>query len=156
RRAVRGDEGGARRLLHGRRRRSRRGPGSGGDDPGRPLRRHRRGASGGGALTEQIFRDEWGRVVANLIGFLGDFDLAQEAAQEAFATAADRWPRAGRRDTPGAWLTVTARNRAIDRIRRERTLAAKTKLLQVDEAVEDEVDDQVFPDERLELLFTCC
>jgi RNA polymerase sigma-70 factor, ECF subfamily len=96
-------------------------------------------------------------VLASLIGFLGDFDLAEEAAQEAFAIAAERWPRDGTPANPGAWLTTTARNRAIDRIRRDRTLAAKTRLLEVPETVEDDYDDQVtFPDERLELIFTCC
>jgi RNA polymerase sigma-70 factor (ECF subfamily) len=95
-------------------------------------------------------------VLAALVGFLGDFDLAEEAAQEAFAVAAERWPRDGLPANPGAWLTVTARNRAIDRLRRDRTLAAKTRLLEVPEAVEDEMDDTTFPDERLELIFTCC
>jgi RNA polymerase sigma-70 factor (ECF subfamily) len=94
-----------------------------------------------------------------LIGFLGDFDLAEEAAQEAFAIAAERWPREGTPANPGAWLVATARNRAIDRIRRDRTLAAKTKLLESRESVEDEIDElgeTAFPDERLELIFTCC
>jgi RNA polymerase sigma-70 factor (ECF subfamily) len=98
-------------------------------------------------------------VLAGLIGFLGDFDLAEEAAQEAFATAAERWPRDGTPANPRAWLMTSARNRAIDRIRRDRTLAAKTRLLEVPEAVdaiEDEMDDTTIPDERLELLFTCC
>jgi RNA polymerase sigma-70 factor, ECF subfamily len=95
-------------------------------------------------------------VLATLIGFLGDFDLAEEAAQEAFAIAAERWPREGVPSTPGAWLVTTARNRAIDRIRRDRTLAAKTKLLDVPEAVDDTMQHSVFSDERLELLFTCC
>lgn len=95
-------------------------------------------------------------MLAALIGFLGDFDLAEEAAQEAFAIAAERWPRDGAPDNPGAWLVATGRNRAIDRIRRERTLAAKTRLLEVSEAVEDTMDDATFPDERLELIFTCC
>jgi RNA polymerase sigma-70 factor, ECF subfamily len=96
-------------------------------------------------------------VLASLVGFLGDFDLAEEAAQEAFAIAAERWPRAGTPDNPGAWLVTTARNRAIDRLRRERTLAAKTRLLEVPEAVEeDDVDATTIPDERLELIFTCC
>jgi RNA polymerase sigma-70 factor (ECF subfamily) len=107
-------------------------------------------------LLEQVFREEWGRVLANLFGFLGDFDLAEEAAQDAFTTAAERWPRDGTPPNPGAWLTVTARNRAIDRLRRDRVLAEKTRLLEVPEAVEDEVDETTFPDERLELIFTCC
>ena len=107
-------------------------------------------------MVEQVFRDEWGRVLAALIGLLGDFDLAEEAAQEAFAIAAERWPREGAPTSPRAWLVTTARNRAIDRIRRERTLAAKTRLLDVLEATEDEVDETTIPDERLELIFTCC
>jgi RNA polymerase sigma-70 factor (ECF subfamily) len=106
--------------------------------------------------VEQAFRDHWGRVVAALIGYLGDFELAEEAAQEAFAIAADRWPRDGEPSHPGAWLVATARNRAVDRLRRDRTLAAKTQLLEVPEAVEDDMDETVFPDERLELIFTCC
>jgi len=106
--------------------------------------------------VEQVFRDEWGRVLAALIGFLGDFDFAEEAAQEAFAVAAERWPQDGVPPNPPAWLVTTARNRAIDRIRRDRTLAAKTRLLDVPEPVEDEVDETTIPDERLELLFTCC
>ena len=95
-------------------------------------------------------------MLASLIGFLGDFDLAEEAAQEAFAVAAERWPRDGVPDNPGAWLQTTARNRAIDRIRRERTLAAKTRLLDVPTTVEEEMDETTFTDERLELIFTCC
>jgi RNA polymerase sigma-70 factor, ECF subfamily len=95
-------------------------------------------------------------VLAALIGFLGDFDLAEEAAQEAFAVAAERWPREGTPSNPSAWLVTTARNRAIDRIRRDRTLAAKTKLLEPPEPVEDEIEETAFPDERLELIFTCC
>ena len=90
------------------------------------------------------------------MGFLGDFDLAEEAAQDAFAAAAERWPRDGPPPNPGAWLTITARNRAIDRLRRDRTLAEKTRLLDVPEAVEDELEETTFPDERLELIFTCC
>jgi RNA polymerase sigma-70 factor (ECF subfamily) len=95
-------------------------------------------------------------VFASLVGFLGDFDLAEEAAQEAFAVAAERWPRDGVPANPGGWLTVTARNWAIDRIRRERTLAEKTRQLEVPEATMDELDDTVIEDERLELIFTCC
>jgi RNA polymerase sigma-70 factor, ECF subfamily len=107
-------------------------------------------------MLEHVFRDEWGRVLAALIGFLGDFDLAEEAAQESFAVAAERWPRDGMPAHPRAWLVTTARNRAVDRIRRDRTLAAKTRLLEVPEPREDEVDETSIPDERLELLFTCC
>ncbi|HEY7618831.1 MAG TPA: sigma-70 family RNA polymerase sigma factor [Solirubrobacteraceae bacterium] len=95
-------------------------------------------------------------MLASLVGFLGDFDLAEEAAQEAFAIAAERWPRTGMPDNPGAWLVTTARNRAIDGLRRERILAAKTRLLEVPEPVEPEVDANAIRDERLELIFTCC
>ncbi|WUL62310.1 sigma-70 family RNA polymerase sigma factor [Streptomyces sp. NBC_00344] len=121
------------------------------------------------SVLEQVFRDEWGRVLASLVGFLHDFDKAEDAAQEAFAIAAERWPASGVPDNPGAWLATTARNRAIDRMRRERTLAEKvlprvlgfaragdTPLLSASEAVMDEFDDTVIKDERLELIFTCC
>jgi RNA polymerase sigma-70 factor (ECF subfamily) len=91
-----------------------------------------------------------------LIGFLGDFDLAEEAVQEAFAIAAERWPRQGTPENPRGWLVTTARNRAIDRIRRDRTFAAKARLLDVPETAEDDVDETTIPDERLELVFTCC
>jgi RNA polymerase sigma-70 factor (ECF subfamily) len=95
-------------------------------------------------------------VLATLIGFLGDFDLAEEAAQDAFAIAAERWPRDGFPANPRAWLVTTARNRAIDRIRRNRTLVNKTQLLDVRETTEDEMAETTIPDERLELIFTCC
>ncbi len=108
------------------------------------------------ASLDQVFRDGWSRVLAALIGFLGDFDLAEEAAQESFAIAAERWPREGTPSSPRAWLVTTARNRAIDRIRRDRTLAAKTHLLDAPPTTEDEVDETTIPDERLELIFTCC
>jgi RNA polymerase sigma-70 factor, ECF subfamily len=110
-------------------------------------------------VLEQVFREEWGRVLASLVGYLGDIELAEEASQEAFATAAERWPREGEPANPTGWLIATARNRAIDRIRRERTLAAKTEQLgrelrdQPEEAMNEAA---TFPDERLELIFTCC
>src|SRR5262249_31881008 len=127
---------------------------TGGAHPRSAPRRCRRGASDRGVLTllEQVFRDEWGRVLAALIGFLGDFDLAEEAAQEALARAAGRGPREAPPQSPRAWLVTTARNRAIDRIRRDRTLAAKTRLLDAPEAREDELDETTIPDERLELV----
>jgi RNA polymerase sigma-70 factor (ECF subfamily) len=110
-------------------------------------------------VLEQVFRDDWGRVVASLVGFLGDIELAEDAAQEAFATAAERWPRDGAPANPTGWLIATARNRAIDRIRRARTLALKTEQLgrELREGSEETVDETAtFPDERLELIFTCC
>jgi RNA polymerase sigma-70 factor (ECF subfamily) len=109
------------------------------------------------AILEQVFREQWGRVLAALIGFLGDFDVAEEAAQDAFAIAAERWPRDGLPSNPAAWLITTGRNRAIDRIRRDRTRAEKTRLLELPIQSEPDVDDTTtFPDERLELVFTCC
>ena len=105
-----------------------------------------------------MFRDEWGRVLAALVGFLGDFELAEESAAEAFAVAARRWPTEGTPSSPVAWLVTTARNRAIDRIRRDRVLAGKLRLLAatLPESAEAEVDETEIPDERLELIFTCC
>ena len=111
----------------------------------------------GRLILDQVFREQWGRVLAALIGLLGDFDLAEEAAQDAFAIAAERWPREGTPANPGAWLISTGRNRAIDRIRRSRTEAEKTKQLDVPLVTEDTMDETTtFPDERLELIFTCC
>jgi RNA polymerase sigma-70 factor (ECF subfamily) len=107
------------------------------------------------APLERVFRDEWGRVLATLIGLLGDFDRAEEAAQDAFATAAARWERDGVPANPRAWLLATARNRAIDRIRRERVLDEKTRLLEATPPPAMD-DGTAIPDERLELLFTCC
>ncbi|HTP20145.1 MAG TPA: sigma-70 family RNA polymerase sigma factor [Solirubrobacteraceae bacterium] len=110
-------------------------------------------------MLEHLFREEWGRVLASLVGFLGDIELAEDAAQEAFATAAERWPRDGAPDNPTGWLIMTARNRAIDRIRRERTLAVKTEQLgrELREQPEETMGETAtFPDERLELIFTCC
>ncbi len=96
-------------------------------------------------------------MLACLVGFLGDFDLAEEAAQEAFAIAAERWARDGVPANPGAWLVSTARNRAIDRLRRARVLAEKTANLETPEPLaEQDMDETSIPDERLELLFTCC
>jgi RNA polymerase sigma-70 factor (ECF subfamily) len=114
--------------------------------------------SGGRAIVEEVFREEWGRAVAILIRVLGDFDLAEDAVQDAFATALERWPRDGMPRNPGAWIVATARNRAIDRLRRERTLIRQTELLaRLEELRTDEDDDvSAIPDERLSLLFTCC
>ena len=111
-------------------------------------------------MIERVYRDEWGRVLASLVGFLGDLDLAEDAVQDAFAIAIERWPRDGTPANPGAWLVTTARNRALDRLRREQTLAAKTRLLRVEEAVEAEMEvgsgGSTIRDEQLELIFMCC
>ena len=108
---------------------------------------------------DAVFRDQWGRVLATLVGFLGDIELAEDAAQEAFAIAAERWPRDGEPANPAGWLIATARNRAIDHIRRQRALADKTRLLARELAgrAEEPMDETTtFRDERLELIFTCC
>src|SRR4051812_38118040 len=159
RRAVRHREGGPRRLPVLRGRRPRRGDRARIADSGGPHGRCGGGPADRGAIAilEQVFRDVWGRVLANLIGFLGDFDLAEEAAQEAFAAAAARWPREGTPSNPRAWLVTTARNRAIDRIRRDRTFAEKAHLLDAPSTTTDDVmDETIISDERLELVFTCC
>jgi RNA polymerase sigma-70 factor (ECF subfamily) len=108
----------------------------------------------------RAFRDDWGRVVARLIGVLGDWDLAEECAQDAFAAALPAWRRDGVPDSPRAWLTTTARNRAVDRIRRAKLGAAKLRELAGDETTELELDldalDSGISDDRLRLIYTCC
>ena len=121
------------------------------------------------AVVDRLFREEPGRAVATLIRVLGDFDLAEEAVQEAFVIALETWPARGIPDNPGAWITTTARNRAIDRLRRKRVLAEKAELLRRQTAIEDELaaidplaaidgPDAMSPivDDRLRLIFTCC
>ena len=111
------------------------------------------------------FHEEWGRVVATLIRMSGDWDLAEDCAQDAFAQAVQRWPRDGIPQRPGAWLTTVARNRALDRLRRSSTEAAKLHQVAAlepasgtdetgDLATAGEEDD--IPDDRLRLIFTCC
>jgi RNA polymerase sigma-70 factor, ECF subfamily len=109
------------------------------------------------------FHAEWGRVVATLVRLTGDWDLAEECAQDAFAAALERWPRDGVPRRPGAWLTTVARNRALDRLRRAQVGSAKTLEVAAMRAGDDEhgagrgepEDDEV-PDDRLRLMFTCC
>jgi RNA polymerase sigma-70 factor, ECF subfamily len=106
---------------------------------------------------DEAFREHWGRVVAALVGLLSDIDLAEEAAAEAFALAAERWPRDGVPGSPVGWLVTTARNRAVDRLRRERVFATKAHLLVTPDVAEGEsMEGSAIPDERLELIFTCC
>jgi RNA polymerase sigma-70 factor (ECF subfamily) len=116
------------------------------------------GYGGEAGIVESVFQEEWGRCLAILIRVLGDFDLAEDALQEAFTTALDRWPREGKPENPGAWILTTARNRAIDHLRRERTLERKSELLARLQQLrtEDEDDVTAIPDERLSLIFTCC
>jgi RNA polymerase sigma-70 factor (ECF subfamily) len=145
----------------------------GGEDP-RSITRSRRGAAGDGLrvgpappaheVVDRLFREESGRAVASLIRALGDFDAAEEAVQEAWLVALERWPADGLPDNPGAWITTTARNKAIDRLRREQRLERKREALarleqalgrpDDDEAQDDTVTD--IPDDRLRLIFTCC
>jgi RNA polymerase sigma-70 factor, ECF subfamily len=119
------------------------------------------------AITE-AFHEEWGRVVATLIRLTGDWDVAEECAQDAFARAAERWPREGIPRRPGAWLTTVARNRALDLLRRDQVGARKlqevagmARLTQAGEPDDargtdtDGVEAEV-PDDRLRLMFTCC
>jgi RNA polymerase sigma-70 factor (ECF subfamily) len=110
---------------------------------------------------EQIYRDEWGRIVATLIRLLGSFDLAEEAAQEAFAVALDQWPRQGIPANPRAWLISTARHKALDALRRKTRWEdggnpdAKLAVLAQEPTVAIE-EDGVVEDDRLRLIFTCC
>ncbi len=104
-----------------------------------------------------VYADEWPRCVAILTRVLGDLERAEDAVQDAFTIALERWPRTGVPDNPGAWIVTTARNRAIDRIRREHVLADKTALLARLESLPSDADEvSALPDERLALLFTCC
>jgi RNA polymerase sigma-70 factor, ECF subfamily len=133
------------------------------------------GRSGGGLsrtdaathdVVDRLFREEQGRAVATLIRVLGDFDLAEEAVQDAFIAALEVWPERGVPANPGAWITTTARNRAIDRLRRRRRLRDKTEELARDAAIETELaaiepgadadGEMPIPDDRLRLIFTCC
>ncbi len=109
-------------------------------------------------LLEATFREEWPRAVGILTRVLGDLSLAEDAVQDAFATALERWPRDGMPRSPGAWIVATARNGAIDRIRREKTFARKAELLArlEDVPADEDADVSAIPDERLALLFTCC
>ena len=111
--------------------------------------------------VEAAYRDEWGQVVATLIGLTGDWDLAEDCAQEAFAAALRSWPRDGVPRRPGAWLTTAARNRAIDQLRRDAAGTARLRQLAVlarepEEAQPEETAAEDVPDERLRLIFTCC
>ena len=117
------------------------------------------------AVVDRLFREESGRAVATLIRLTGDFDLAEEAVQEAFLVALERWPRDGLPANPGAWITTTAKNRAIDRLRRARVLAEKEATIRRQAEIEAELaavepnpEDEMSPiaDDRLRLIFTCC
>lgn len=111
-------------------------------------------------VIEDTFRQESGRVIATLIGLVRDFDLAEDVLQDALSIALERWPTKGIPRNPGAWLTTTARRRAIDRLRRDQTLAQKTVILQslidLDQQMHEVPPAEAIPDDRLKLIFTCC
>src|SRR4051794_36133758 len=110
--------------------------------------------------VESVYRSDWGRIIATLIGFFGDFDLAEESAQEAFAAAVDQWQSCGVPEFPRAWIIQTARHKAIDRIRRRANFSAKLEDYVasgfVRESEEPNYDSAEIPDDRLKLIFTCC
>jgi RNA polymerase sigma-70 factor, ECF subfamily len=110
--------------------------------------------------VEQVYRDDWGRIVAALISLLGDFDLAEESAQEAFSAAVDQWREAGVPDFPRAWIIQTAKHKAIDRIRRKKRFEEKVDLYLKDGSIrtveQPDYDTSEIPDDRLRLIFTCC
>jgi RNA polymerase sigma-70 factor (ECF subfamily) len=109
------------------------------------------------AGVEQVFREEWSGAVAILTRALGDLELAEDAVQDAFTVALERWPRDGLPRNPAAWIVTTARNRAIDRLRRDRVFREKAALVaRLEELPGDEEDMTAIPDERLALVFTCC
>src|SRR4051794_28016908 len=111
---------------------------------------------GGTAAVERVFREEYGRLIASLARRFGDLDIAEEAASEALVAALERWPESGVPPTPGGWLTTTAGNRAIDRIRRESQRDAKHRAALM--SYDDTPHESTGPveDDRLRLLFTCC
>jgi RNA polymerase sigma-70 factor, ECF subfamily len=108
------------------------------------------------AAVATAYRQEWGQVVATLIGLTGDWDLAEDCAQDAFTAAMATWARDGVPDRPGAWLTTTARHRATDRRRRDSAGAAKLRELALQRRDPSEPAAEEIPDERLRLIFTCC
>jgi RNA polymerase sigma-70 factor (ECF subfamily) len=112
------------------------------------------------AAVDSVYRSDWGRIVATLIRLTGDFDVAEEAAQEAFTAAVDQWPTIGVPDSPPAWILQTARHKAIDRMRRQARLEEKLKsnvaIVQPQTAEPPDYDIEEIPDDRLRLIFTCC
>jgi len=112
------------------------------------------------ATIDAIYRSDWGRIVATLIRLVDDFDVAEEAAQEAFAAAVDQWRTSGVPESPAAWIIQTARHKAIDRIRRRTLFEEKVKSHAASRSVQTtqdlDADTNEIPDERLRLIFTCC
>src|SRR5205807_8993453 len=171
-RSVRGDQGAARGVLPRRMPEPGRGDRGGAGDPVGEVRRGGRGSPDRRAalrtapadVVDRLFRRESGRAVASLARVFGDIDAAEEAVQEAFAVALERWPAHGVPDNPAAWITTTARNKAIDRLRRERRFEQKRAELERQARLESESETDtrgagpigMIPDERLSLMFTCC
>ena len=114
------------------------------------------------AVVQEVYSSDWGRIVATLIRSFGDFDLAEESAQEAFAAAVDQWRESGIPDSPPAWIIQTARHKAIDRLRRQTRFQEKVEsyansgLLRTAEEPDYDYDSNEIPDDRLRLIFTCC
>ena len=111
------------------------------------------------SAVEHVYRSDWGRIVATLISIVGDFDLAEECAQEAFTAAVNQWEETGIPDAPRAWIIQTAKHKAIDRIRRQQRYAEKLALYsscELPEAATPDYDTAEIPDDRLRLIFTCC
>jgi RNA polymerase sigma-70 factor (ECF subfamily) len=114
---------------------------------------------GANAAVDAVYRADWGRIVATLIRLVGDFDAAEEAAQEAFTSAVDQWPTAGIPDVPRAWIIQTARHKAIDRIRRRTWFVDKLDAYAAESPQmvdEPDYDPDEITDDRLRLIFTCC
>jgi RNA polymerase sigma-70 factor (ECF subfamily) len=108
------------------------------------------------ASVEQTFREEFGRAVATLVRLFGDIDLAEEAVQEAFAVAVQKWPEAGVPPNPGGWIVTTARNKAIDRLRREASRVDRHAQGALLHHRDEPMEAGPVPDDRLRLIFTCC
>ncbi|WP_433557971.1 RNA polymerase sigma factor [Pseudonocardia xinjiangensis] len=114
------------------------------------------GVAAAAEAVAATFREEWGRIVSTLIRLTGDWDLAEECAQEALAQAVARWPRDGVPRSPGAWLTTTARNHALNRLRRSALEATKLREIAREPVAHDEAEGSAVQDDRLRLIFTCC
>src|SRR5215813_10673502 len=105
---------------------------------------------------ERVFREEYGRAVAVLVRVFGDIDVAEEAVEDAFTAAVQRWPSAGLPPSPAGWIITTARNRAIDRFRREASREDRHAEAVLRQAADENVEESVVRDDRLRLIFTCC
>src|SRR5215510_9087362 len=111
------------------------------------------------AVVQEVYNSDWGRIVATLIRSFGDFDLAEDAAQEAFTAAVDQWPESGVPDSPPGWIIQTAKHKAIDRLRRQTRFKEKVETYAaefVDTVEQPDVLSEEIADDRLRLIFTCC